>query len=70
MIILYEILDLLIRGTASDVFGMESDTWLRNTVSDRSTVTSEMRESAVHSYYFVKLSSHFTVRNSGDSDGH
>lgn len=30
------------RGTASEVLGMESDTWLRNTVNERRTVTSEI----------------------------
>ena len=33
------------RGTASDVLGMESETWLRKTVSDSRTVTSEMLSS-------------------------
>ena len=41
IIILEEILNLLMRGTASDVLGMESETWLRKTVSDSRTVTSE-----------------------------
>ena len=31
------------RGTASDVFGMVSDTWLRNIVRERRTVTSEIK---------------------------
>ena len=31
------------RGTASDVFGIESDTWLRNMVRERRTVTSEIK---------------------------
>ena len=35
------------RGTASDVLGMESETWLRKTVSDRRTVTSEMLSSVI-----------------------
>ena len=34
---------ILIRGTASDVFGIESDIWLRNIVRERSTVTSEIK---------------------------
>ena len=38
---------ILIRGTASDVFGMESDTWLRNMVRERSTVTSEIKNEAL-----------------------
>ena len=45
IIILEEILNLLMRGTASDVLGMESETWLRKTVSDSRTVTSEMLSS-------------------------
>ena len=32
---------ILIKGTASEVLGMDSDTVLRNTVNDRSIVTSE-----------------------------
>ena len=35
---------LLIRGTASDVLGMVSDTVFRNTVRDNNTVTSEIRQ--------------------------
>ena len=47
IIILKEILNLLMRGTASDVLGMESETWLRKTVSDSRTVTSEMLSSVM-----------------------
>ena len=47
IIILEEILNLLMRGTASDVLGMESETWLRKTVSDSRTVTSEMLSSVM-----------------------
>ena len=36
-------LDILIRGTASDVLGIDSDTVLRNTVKDNSTVTSKSK---------------------------
>ena len=32
---------ILIKGTASEVLGMDSDTVFRNTVNDRSIVTSE-----------------------------
>ena len=32
---------ILIRGTASDVFGIESETWFRKTVRLSRTVTSE-----------------------------
>ena len=32
---------ILIKGTASEVLGMDSETVLRNTVKDRSIVTSE-----------------------------
>ena len=35
---------ILMRGTASDVFGIESDTWLRNMVRERRTVTSEIKK--------------------------
>ena len=35
---------LLIRGTASDVLGIVSDTVFRNTVRDNNTVTSEIRQ--------------------------
>ena len=35
---------ILMRGTASEVLGMESDTWLRNTVNERRTVTSETED--------------------------
>ena len=43
---------ILIKGTASDVLGMESDTWLRNTVSERRTVTSEI----------IKMKRHFPIK--------
>lgn len=39
VVVIYS-LDILIKGTASDVLGMDSETVFRNTVNDRSIVTS------------------------------
>ena len=41
------------RGTASDVFGIESETWLRKTVRLRRTVTSVTK--FVYLYIFIYL---------------
>ena len=51
------------RGTASDVLGMESETWLRKTVSDSRTVTSEMLSSinSLWSLYCIVLSFIFSL---------
>ena len=42
------------RGTASDVFGIESDTWLRNMVRERTTVTSEIKNEGTANNCFPK----------------
>ena len=42
------VVDLLIRGTASEVLGIDSETALRKTVRDSKTVTSKVANISLH----------------------
>ena len=65
MVLCLVAVDILIRGTASDVLGIVSDTVLRNTVSESNTVTSEIRWTAIQ-YEGSKGTGAILYRGGGD----